>query len=133
MLRNNTVSEKAAANESSSFFYEDWLMKELDDNRRKAFVPLVTLEEGAIEYRLSFRVQNLRKEHCSLKIDFPYLYVRIQQKENRLPALLRRKPIVHIFARHFFIPYNVDTVRISFVYKGDQLIIRMPKYYAHVE
>ena len=133
MSKLNTIKKQTDKSAYTSFFYEDWLMRELQDSRRKAFIPQSRMEEGPKEYRLSFRVQNLCREHCSIVVDFPYLYIRIQQSGSGLLALLSLRPAVHIFARHFFIPFNVDTEKISFAYKGDRLTIRLPKYYAEVE
>lgn len=134
MARINVVKDRLGdVNSSGSFFYDDWLLAEMRSERKKAFVPQVATEEDCKEHRLTFTVQNLRKEHCSIEVDFPYLYVRIQQKQLGLLALLSRRPIVHIFARHFVIPYNVDTEGILLLYKTDKLIIRLPKYYLEVE
>lgn len=134
MSKSNNTYKQVVHNEgTSSFFYEDWFMKELNNDRRKAFVPQVKINEWPDEYSFAFRVQNLCKMHCSVEVEYPYLYIRIQQKEGGLLALLSRKPVVHIFARHFLIPYNADTEKMTFIYKQDKLIIRLPKYYPDVE
>lgn len=130
---NNTYKQVVPAESTTSFFYEDWFMKELNDDRRKAFVPQVKINELPDEYSFAIRVQNLCKIQSSVEVEYPYLYIRIQQKEGGLLALLSRKPVVHIFARHFLIPYNAVTEKMTFVYKQDKLIIRPRKYYPDVE
>jgi hypothetical protein len=39
MSKLNTIKKQTDKSAYTSFFYEDWLMKELQDGRRKAFIP----------------------------------------------------------------------------------------------
>jgi hypothetical protein len=66
------------------------------NERRKAFVPQIKVEEDDKEQRIATCIQILRKEDCCIAIDSPHLYVCIQQREHWFLALLTRRPIVQI-------------------------------------
>jgi HSP20 family molecular chaperone IbpA len=113
------------------FFYESWLMKELTVKNYKPFVPQITFEQGIDKYWIWIRDGRICSTNCSIKVGFPYLYVRIQQTEERekLFGFIHQQPLLHLFVRHFPIPSNVDTDRISYRFTEQGLRIYLPKYY----
>lgn len=119
-------------NKADGFFYEPWLLKELAVKQYQPFVTQINLEEHRETYRLAVQCNKVKPEACSIKVEFPYLYIRIQRREERekLFGFIYLQPILHLFARHFLIPENVDTENISYNYGAQGLIIYLPKYYS---
>ena len=121
---------KGDHNKARGYFYEPWLIKELALKQYDLFIPQLYLTEHNETFQLSIKCKEIRKEDCSIEVEFPYLYIRIQQREERekLFGLLQVQPIMHLFARHFLIPRNVNMENISYSYTPNKLIIYMPKF-----
>jgi HSP20 family molecular chaperone IbpA len=127
-LANKHTGENSTLN---GFFYQPWLLKELTDQRHLPFAPEIFTEEDIDAYHITIQLLEVQRKHCSIEIELPFLFIRIQQKEMRgnLFDFIRLQPILHIFARHFLLPHNVDMESISFSCTDAGLMILLPKYY----
>jgi HSP20 family molecular chaperone IbpA len=114
----------------NGFFFESWLLKELNQQEHNSFVSGLHLRESRTAYHLSIEVADVKKEDCHICMELPYLYIRVQQLEYRDQRfnLFYAPPILRVFARHFLLPKNVDTDRILYSLRTNDLSIYLPKY-----
>lgn len=112
------------------FFYEPWLVRELEKERWSSpFIPAVETDETAEAYFVHLRLHDIHKEDCSVEIRWPHLSVSIQQREERKPAFgfVKARPVLHVFARQFRLPEDVAINDIVFTCSQDGVVIKIPR------
>jgi hypothetical protein len=114
----------------NGFFFEPWLLNELNDQEYPTFVSGLNLRESAAAYHLCIEVANVKEGDYSIHIELPYLYIRLQQREypDQLFGELFPPPILRVFARHLFIPEDVNTDGIVYHLDENNFSIYLPKY-----
>jgi HSP20 family molecular chaperone IbpA len=117
---------------ANGFFFESWLLKELDQQEYPSFVSGLHLKESRTAYHLSIAIADVNKEDCDIYIELPYLYIRVQHQEYRdqLSGLFYAPSTLRIYARHFLLPEDVDADRVLYNVRTNYLSIYLPKYSA---